>query len=463
MSARSGGKKRHLFRGRRWALVLLAAAALAVMADLFLPAGPFPRRERRAILIERGESLTQVAAELKRVGILRSTFGFQVLSRLMRLDRSIKAGQYSFQVGITVPSLLEALARGMHGLNLVTIPEGLTAREIELLLSQHLGVRAAAFDSLGKSRVFLDSLGVDAPTIEGFLAPDTYEFLPGTAPEVVFRTMAGHARDILRTSAAGRDSLPLGMSLFHVLTLASIVESEAQADVERPRIARVYLNRLAIGMPLQADPTVAYALGMNPRSRLLVRQLHHASPYNTYRRSGLPPGPICNPGAKSIRAVIDAGPQTGELFFVANGSGRHMFAETYEQHLANIRTAIRLRAAAAEAAQAALHADSVLTDSITGGQPRAAREELEAGPKVPALPEKKPQGTADAKPPAVSTKKPAPTVSTKKPKVTETKPPAVSTRKPKVGEAPKTSAPVKKSKRGEEPKAAAPVKKPGAE
>ncbi len=364
------GPMRLGFRGRRWALVLLVIAALAVLADLFLPAGPFPSSERRAILVERGETLNQVAAELKRVGILRRTFGFQVLARLMRLDRSIKAGQYAFRVGITVPSLLEALARGMHGLNLVTIPEGLTAREIDLLLSAHLGVPAASFDSLARSRPFLDSLGVDAPTIEGYLAPDTYEVLPGTPPEVVFRTMAGHTRDVLRAAAAGRDSLPLGMSLFRVLTLASIVESEAQADDERPRIARVYLNRLARGMPLQADPTVAYALGMNPRSRLAVRQLRHPSPYNTYLRVGLPPGPIANPGAKSIHAVVDAGPLTRELFFVANGSGRHMFAATYEQHLANIREALKLRA---EAAQLALHADSVLTDSLSGGEPQAAR------------------------------------------------------------------------------------------
>ena len=169
---------------------------------------------------------------------------------------------------------------------------------------------------------------------------------------------------------AGRDSLPLGMSLFRVLTLASIVESEAQADDERPRIARVYLNRLSRGMPLQADPTVAYALGMNPRSRLYVKQLRHPSAYNTYLRIGLPPGPICNPGAKSIRSVVDAGPPGNELYFVANGSGRHLFAATYTQHLAHIRQALKLRA---EAGQLALHADSVLADSVTGGEPQAAR------------------------------------------------------------------------------------------
>lgn len=325
------------FRPRRWALLLLAAAFLGVAADLVLPAGPFPPRERRVILIERGQTLSSVAAELKRVGLLRGTFGFQVLSRLMRLDRRIKAGQYSFRLGITVPALLRALAHGMSGLNLVTIPEGLTLREVGILLSRHLGVKSEAFDSLGRDRSFLDSLGVEAPALEGYLAPDTYEFLPGTSPEVAFRTMVARQREVLTRAAAGRDSIPLGLNQREVLTLASIVESEAQVNDERPKIARVYLNRLDRGMRLQADPTVAYAVGLTPRSRLYLRQLRAVSPYNTYLFEGLPPGPICNPGAASVRAVFGATPGFTALYFVARGEGRHFFSDTYEQHLANIR------------------------------------------------------------------------------------------------------------------------------
>jgi UPF0755 protein len=330
--------RRRTFRPSRWALLLLVAAGLAVAADLFLPAGLFPSGERKVILIQRGENLTQISEELQRVGLLHGTFGFHMLARLMRLDRSIHAGQYAFKLGTTVPALLRALARGMSGLNLVTIPEGLTTQEVSLLLSNHLGVPIAEFDSLAHDRAFLDSLGISAPSIEGYLAPESYEFLPGTAPEVAFRTMARRTIDQLLRAAAGRDSLPLGLTLHQVLTLASIVEAEAQVQEDRPRIARVYLNRLEKGMRLQADPTVGYALGTGPRSRLSLRQLKISSPFNTYLYEGLPPGPICNPGRASIAAVIDPLPLSfKDLYFVADGHGHHIFAETYEQHLANIR------------------------------------------------------------------------------------------------------------------------------
>ena len=329
--------RRRTFRPSRWALLLLLVAGLAVAADLFLPAGVFPSRERRVILVQRGQTLRQVSEELQRVGLLRGTLAFQVLARAMRLDRSIRAGQYSFPLGITVPAVLRALARGMSGLNLITIPEGLTTGKVSLLLSNHLGVPVAEFDSLAHDRAFLDSLGISAPSIEGYLAPDSYEFLPGTAPEVAFRTMAKRTQETLLRAAAGRDSLPLGLSLHQVLTLASIVEAEAQVDAERPRIARVYLNRLALGMRLQADPTVGYALGTGPRTRLYLRQLRVASPFNTYLVEGLPPGPVCNPGRASIAGVIDPLPDVKDLYFVADGRGHHLFSETFAQHLASIR------------------------------------------------------------------------------------------------------------------------------
>jgi UPF0755 protein len=367
---------RRPFRPRRWALALLFVVGAAIAWHLLLPAGPFPPDERRVILVQKGQSLRSVAAELERVGLVRGTLGFQVLARLMRLDRSIKAGQYSFRLGITVPALLRALARGMHGLNLVTVPEGLTNREVIAILAPHLGVPTAAFDSLARDRAFLDSLGISAPTIEGYLAPESYEFLPGTLPEVAFRTMARRTLGILLEASAGRDSLPLGLSLHELLTLASIVECEAMAADERPRIARVYLNRLERGMKLQADPTVAYSLGMSPRSRLYLRQLRHESPYNTYRVAGLPPGPICNPGRPSILAALEPGEESDELYFVADGMGRHRFSNTYEEHLANIRE-VRRRAPA-------------VADSISPGD------------SLPAAPAAAPAAGADTSAPSAS-------------------------------------------------------------
>ena len=356
--------RKRAFRPRRWAWLLLLAALLAPAYELFLPAGIVPPRERRTVIIERGTSLHAIAAELQRVGVIRSPIGFLVLARFMHLDRSVKAGQYSFRLGITIPALLRALDRGMYGLDLLRIPEGLTLRETAALLAPRLGVPAASVDSLARERGLLDSLGITGPSLEGWLAPDSYEWLPGTPIEAALRVMVARTRDRVQRATAGYDSLPLGMNAHEVLTLASIVESESRAEVERPRIARAYLNRLVKGMRLQADPTVGYALGRNPKTRLTLRDLQVVSPYNTYLHPGLPPGPICSPGYASIEAVVFATPGARDLYFVARGDGRHMFSETYEQHLANI--------SASRALQAASAARRAAADSASRRRPAAA-------------------------------------------------------------------------------------------
>ena len=366
-----GPRRQRPFRPLRWAWLLLLVALLAPAYDLFLPAGWRPARERRTVVIERGESLHNIATELQRVGLIRSQVGFLVLARTMQLDRSVKAGQYSFRIGITVPALLRALDKGMFGLNLVTIPEGLMIRETALLIQRQVGIRAAAIDSLAHDPMMLDSLEVSAPSLEGWLAPDSYEWLPGTSPEVILRTMVARTRDRVQRATAGYDSLPLGMNAHEVLTLASIVESESRAEEERPRIARVYLNRLDRGMLLQADPTVGYALGRGPRSRLTFKDLRVESAYNTYRHEGLPPGPICSPGLSAIEAVMHATPGTTDLYFVANGQGRHIFAPSYEKHLANIAF-VKGRKAAAEAAARRETAGRAAPDSTEKEPPARA-------------------------------------------------------------------------------------------
>lgn len=354
----------------RWAWLLLLALVLVPARDLLLPAGWHPPAERRTLVIERGESLRDIASELQRVGVIHSQTGFLVLARMMRLDRSVKAGQYSFRLGTTVPALLRALDRGMYGLNMVTIPEGLMIREAAAIIERAVGIPVAALDSLSRDPLFLDSLGVSAPSLEGWLAPDSYSWLPGTSPEVVLRTMVERTHERVARATAGVDSMPLGMTPHEVLTLASIVESESRADEERPHIARVYLNRLDRGMLLQADPTVGYALGRGPRSRLTFRDLKVESAYNTYRHVGLPPGPICSPGEAAIVAVMNATPGARDLYFVARGEGRHLFAPTYEEHLANIRWAkARQAAMAAAAAAESTGLDLNAADSLDSPEP----------------------------------------------------------------------------------------------
>ncbi len=367
------------FRPLRWAWLLLLVALLAPAYDLFLPAGWKPARERRTVVIERGQSLHEIARELQRVGVIRSQVGFLLLARGMHLDRSVKAGQYSFRLGMTVPALLRALDRGMYGLNLVTIPEGLMIREAAELIEREVGIPAAAIDSLSKDPALLDSLSVGAPSLEGWLAPDSYEWLPGTSPEVILRTMVQRTRERVQRATAGYDSLPLGMNAHEVLTLASIVESESHAKEERPRIARVYLNRLERGMLLQADPTVGYALGRGPRSRLTFKDLKVESPYNTYRHEGLPPGPICSPGEAAIVAVMNATPEVHDLYFVARGEGRHLFAPTYEEHLANIAYVRGKMAAAAARA----NPDAASEAEPDSGAPSIASSKPVSTPPLP--------------------------------------------------------------------------------
>ena len=200
----SAAARRGAFRPRRWAWLLLLVVLLAPAYDLLLPAGPFPPDARRTVIIERGESLRAIATQLQRAGLLRSPVGFLVLARLMKLDRHLKAGQYAIRTGTTVPAILRALSRGMYGLDLLTIPEGLTMREVTALLAPRLGVHASVIDSLAHDPALLDSLGVPAPSLEGYLAPDSYEWLPGTAPEVALRTMVEHTRDRLQKLDAER-------------------------------------------------------------------------------------------------------------------------------------------------------------------------------------------------------------------------------------------------------------------
>ncbi len=371
---RSGGRRatdargprptQRAFRPLRFAWLLLLVALLAPAYDLFLPAGYRPARERRTVVIERGQSLHEIAQELQRVGVIRSQVGFLVLARAMQLDRSVKAGQYSFRLGMSVPALLRALDRGMFGLNLVTIPEGLMVSETAELIERRVGISASAIESLATDLYLLDSLEIGAPTLEGWLAPDSYEWLPGTSAEVVLRTMVARTRERVQRATAGYDSLPLGMNMHEVLTLASIVESESRAKEERPHIARVYLNRLERGMLLQADPTVGYALGRGPRSRLTFKDLRVESPYNTYRHEGLPPGPICSPGEEAIAGVMNATVGVNDLYFVARGQGRHLFAPTYQEHLANIAY-VKGKQAALEASRDAEAARNAGRDSST--------------------------------------------------------------------------------------------------
>jgi UPF0755 protein len=364
----------HPLAPRNLAAVVAVVVLLLVAKDLFYPRGFRRAAEPTIVLVPRGATVDGIARELAGQGLIKSPFAFGLLARVTGVDRSLKAGQYRLYRGASTLSILRALARGMSGEGLVVLPEGLSMRDIARILDPRLAFSAEEFLAACSDTALLNTLEIPAPSVEGYLAPSSYEFLPATPPDVVLRRLVGETRRVLAEELATGSPVAHELTSHEILTLASIVEAETGQPAERPRIAAVYLNRLRQGMRLQADPTVAYALG-GYRERLYYSDLRVDSPYNTYRYAGLPPGPIGNPGRASIHAVLWPMPGSRELFFVARGDGAHVFNETGEAHEA-ARIAIRAMRAARPA----------LADSTADSTASLLRLPAQRAGLVPALP-----------------------------------------------------------------------------
>lgn len=286
---------------------------------------------RAAVKIPPGRTFAQVSEELVEKGILNNPGLFRWVAFLTGREDDIKTGMYLFRRNESVARILGKLVHGEVDYARVVVPEGLYAAEIAYILQREADIDSAGFMDAVADPVFTASMGIDAPTLEGFLFPDTYLFTWPVEPRAAARRMVYRFRDIYAVHIAdAADSI--GMGMVEAVTLASIIQAEAVFPSEMPRISAVYHNRLKAGMRLEADPTVAYALG-GVRRRLWNRDLRAESPYNTYRVKGLPPGPICSPGKAALEAAVDPTPETGEYYFVADGTGRHIFSRTYSEHL----------------------------------------------------------------------------------------------------------------------------------
>ncbi len=370
--------RRPRFHPRQIVYVLGLVVLALVARDVLFPSGFSRTRETRTIFVRPGATIDDIAADLVGLGLLKSPFAFSILARLTRTDRQLKAGQYTFHKGDSVLSILTVFVRGMSGQNLITIPEGQTARDIARLLEARLGTDSDAFLAAVADSGLVAEAGAPAgATLEGYLFPETYAFLPTTAPGTIVRTMALKAKRVLDEELAHGGPIAVELTPHEILTLASIVEAEAMRSSERPRIAAVYLNRIRRHMLLQADPTVQYALGGH-RARIYYSDLRVQSPYNTYLNPGLPPGPIGNPGRASIQAVLNPTPGSRELFFVARGDGGHIFSETGEQHLEAVA---RVRAAHAGPDSLALvPLDPGLAAPVPVGSPNPASDSVRGKP-----------------------------------------------------------------------------------
>jgi UPF0755 protein len=325
---------------RRWLRrVVLAAGGVAGLAALAAAAwwhettspkireGAAPVR----LLVPAGSTAEAIAREAHALGLVRHPMVFRALARARGVGGSLKAGEYSLYGPLSLEGILDALARGDVVRRALTVPEGRNLDEIAALVAAE-GLDLEAFLAAARDPAPVRDLDPEAVDLEGYLFPDTYDVphAPEAAPALA-RRMAQRFREVIRPE------LPRiaqrGMNVREVVTLASIVELETASPPERPRIAGVFLNRLERGMLLQTDPSVIYALKQAGRwdGNIRKRDLDIDSPYNTYRRPGLPPGPLGSPGREAIRAVLDPA-QTRELYFVSRNDGTHVFSETLVEH-----------------------------------------------------------------------------------------------------------------------------------
>ncbi len=309
--------------------ILVLVLLLFVIHWAFIPIDWRAQADSVHVVIEPGDSMNRVVEKLKDAKLIEGGTGLLTLARILGKDRHIQAGRYDFERGLTLYSVFRKLTEGDATLSEVTIPEGLTLRQIAGILKRDVQIDSADFVRLAEDRQFSHSLGIPGSSLEGYLFPDTYRFSWGTSSEEAAKTLVEQFWKIFTDSLPKRAD-EIGLSLTQVVTLASMIEAEARDGDERDLISAVYHNRLKRGMLLQCDPTVIYALPDLDR-QLLLKDLEVDSPYNTYKHPGLPPGPICNPGRASIVAALYPA-DADYLYFVARGDGSHVFSRTLRQH-----------------------------------------------------------------------------------------------------------------------------------
>lgn len=298
--------------------------------------------------IPQGSAFGAVTDTLESRGLVRYPLLFRLYARHKGVERSIKPGVYEVEGGLAWSELLDRMVRGDVMRLTVVVPEGWTVAQIAPRVASAVDAPADSLIDLLLSEETAERYQVPGPTLEGYVYPATYVLPVGTPADAIIRAMVDRYRQVWTPERRARaDSI--GMTEREVVTLASIVEKEARSWGERDTIAAVFHNRLRINMPLQADPTVQYALGEH-QARLLYRHIDEVSdhPYNTYARRGLPPGPIASPSAGAIDATLNPA-DVDFLYFVARPNGTHVFTRSLVEHNAARREVERLRNEAARA------------------------------------------------------------------------------------------------------------------
>jgi UPF0755 protein len=357
--------------GRRTALLAATAtfslfliAALVAAWSVFYAPGPTARQgEATIVTLPSGAGVSAIAAQLKAAGVIRSTDMFKAAATLTGADRRLRAGEYEVPSKASLRSVLVLLVDGKVVRHYVTLPEGWSsAQAVDILMRQPLLVGPVT----------------ETPD-EGSLWPDTYEISRGeTRASLITRMRRARDENLARLWPT-RGGNSVVRSPEEAMILASIVEKETAVAAERPRVAAVFSNRLRMGMRLESDPTIVYGI---TRGRPLGRGLRRSeidtlTAWNTYQIDGLPPTPIANPGADALAAVLNP-PRSDEVFFVADGTGGHVFARTYAEHLANVA-----RWRAIERQRAGLPAEPVAPVPPVPGAEAGVEAGLPPGVQVP--------------------------------------------------------------------------------
>jgi UPF0755 protein len=329
-TARSGKK-----RGASAAAFLLIAffliLGLAAGAGwmFYTPYGP---ENETFVEVQPGTSAVRIGKLLESAGIVRSRYAFDVVRSWK--GGTLRAGEYRFDHPATVTEVYLRIERGDVYTKTVTVPEGASIFDIAVRLEQAgFGVQQQFLSAATRQTVLVADLDPGAKSLEGYLFPDTYHFSPKATPEQIATAMVKRFRQAAQ-------QLGLTQNVHKVVTMASLIERETALDAERPLVASVFENRLAKNMPLMTDPSVIYGLQLQRlwRGTIYASDLKRDTPYNTYVHPGLPPGPVANPGIRSLRAAMEPA-QTNYLYFVAAGDnpqGRSIFATTLEEHTRNV-------------------------------------------------------------------------------------------------------------------------------
>ncbi len=298
---------------------------------ILYPVTKSPKYEDAIIKIDEGDNLNIISRKLKEARIVQDRIGFKIMVMAFKKSTCLSYGWYKFNIYEDPREILKTLIKGKRLTVKVAIPEGLKVNETIYAFRRHkdADIDIAKLKSLTGDTSFIKKLGINHPTMEGYLFPNTYIFYKGEKPEKVIEKMVSNLFDIIKPSQKFTIK-SMRFTAHEILTIASMIEREAMVDREKPIIASVIYNRLEKNMPLQIDATVIYALGEH-KSRVTYRDLRVKSPYNTYRNKGLPPGPIASPGFQSIMAALHPS-RTNYLFYVATGRGDHIFSKTYKEH-----------------------------------------------------------------------------------------------------------------------------------